>query len=301
MQNRSSTKHGDEDHLSRKRTHALRFTVVTIFPEFFSSFCKTSLIAKSIERGGLIIDFIDPRDFSGNRHRRIDDTPYGGGPGMLLAAPPLIDAMNHVDRDREAIRILLSPQGKPFRQTDAHALTFLPESQDARVGDHASDRKHIVLICGRYEGFDDRIRDHVDREYSIGDVILNGGETAALAVVEATSRLLPGFLGDPHSIDNESFTDATRLTHPQYTRPPKLQDCHPIPDVLLSGDHQRIATWREDQKVLRTQARRPDLFREYVRTLWQTRRDTQQPIEAETYICLLHHPIIDKAGETITT
>ena len=226
-------------------TEPFPFHVLTLFPEFFRSPLQTSMLGRAIEDGALEVDVTDIRDFATDRHRSTDDKPYGGGAGMIMKPEPLVGALEFArERRPDASRILLTPQGEPFRQ---------PVAEELAAGEGA------ILVCGRYEGVDQRVRDGwIDREMSVGDFVLSGGEPAALTVIDAVMRLLPGVLGNERSLDEESFAGDT-LEYPQYTRPREFRG-RSVPDVLLSGDHARIAEWRREQARERTEARRPDLL-----------------------------------------
>jgi tRNA (guanine37-N1)-methyltransferase len=221
------------------------FEVVTLFPEMFEGFLGKSLLGRAIAAGLVTVEWTNPRDFAPGRHRSVDDTPYGGGPGMVLRPEPFAAALDHITATRgPARRILLSPQGALLDQAKVRALATLPR---------------LVLVCGRYEGFDERIGSLLcDEELSIGDYVLAGGELAAAVVIEAVARLLPGVLGCGLSAVDESFTRG-RLEHPQWTKPPEFRG-HAVPPVLLSGDHGEIDRWRRREALLRTLARRPDLL-----------------------------------------
>jgi tRNA (guanine37-N1)-methyltransferase len=224
----------------------MRFFVVTLFPDLFESFVKTGLLGKAIAAGRISIDFQNPREFTEDKHRSVDDTPYGGGSGMVLAPTPLVLSLEALDaRHGPVHRVLLTPQGRPFRQRDATAF---------------ATRERLALVCGRYEGVDERVRSFVHDEISLGDFVLLGGEVAAMAVIEATSRLVPGVLGNAASAADESHSHGL-LEYPQYTRPPEFRGMK-VPDVLLSGNHGEIARWRRSQALLRTFERRPDLISE---------------------------------------
>ncbi len=216
------------------------FRVITIFPELFDGFRDASLIGKAIEKKLISIELINLRDYTGDRHRSVDDAPYGGGSGMVMLPGPIFEMLDDLPPSH---RVLLTPQGRPFDQAIARRL--------ARTSS-------IALFCGRYEGVDERVRDQFDEEISIGDFVINGGEVAAMAVIEAVSRLVPGVLGNVHSIVEESFSDGV-LEYPQYTRPETIRG-QTVPEVLLSGDHGRVDRWRRAQSLLRTRDKRPDLF-----------------------------------------
>jgi tRNA (guanine37-N1)-methyltransferase len=226
----------------------MRYHVVTLFPELIDAAIGVGLLGKAVASGLLEVSSISPRRFATNKHMSVDDTPYGGGSGMVMSVEPISKALDALDAERPADaprphRILLTPQAKPFDQACARRLAELPA---------------LTFICGRYEGFDERVRALVDEEISLGDFVLNGGEVAALAIIEATARLLPGMLGNEQSIVEESHAGGL-LEYPQYTRPRSFRE-QEVPAVLLSGDHARIARWRRQQSLARTRAQRPDLF-----------------------------------------
>ncbi|HEX2464393.1 MAG TPA: tRNA (guanosine(37)-N1)-methyltransferase TrmD [Thermoanaerobaculia bacterium] len=220
--------------------------MITIFPELFEPFRRTSLVGRAVEAGLLSIAVHDLRSWSADPHRSVDDEPYGGGGGMVMTAPPWIAAVGAVSAGAQPWRILLSPQGA--------ALT------DAKVRELAR-RPHLLFLCGRYEGIDERVAQTVvDDEISIGDYVLAGGELAAMVVVEAVSRWIPGVVGLPDSVESDSFGHGL-LDHPHYTRPREVAGLA-VPEVLLSGDHRAIREWRREQAVRRTRERRPDLLRD---------------------------------------
>jgi tRNA (guanine37-N1)-methyltransferase len=222
----------------------MRFHLVTLFPELFDSVLQASMLQKGQERGVLEFVRYNIRDYTTDKHRVTDDTPYGGGPGMVMKPEPLVTAIEATGQGpSRPRRLLLSPQGRPLTQAHAAELAKLTE---------------IALICGRYEGVDERVRDFVDDELSIGDYVLSGGEVAALVVIDAISRLVPGVLGAAESAIEESFRDGL-LEYPQYTRPPEFRG-RTVPAVLLSGDHAAIRRWRHAQALQRTARRRPDLL-----------------------------------------
>jgi len=222
----------------------MRFHILTLFPELFSSVLSATMLQKGQERGALEFLLHNIRDFTTDKHHVTDDTPYGGGDGMVMKPEPLVAALEALDTtDPRAWRILLSPQGQCF--THARAIEL-------------AARTDIALVCGRYEGVDERVRAFVDEELSVGDFVLSGGEVAALVVIDAVSRLVPGVLGGENSAAIESFSDGL-LEFPQYTRPPVFRGVH-VPAVLLSGDHRGIAQWRRREALRRTFERRPDLL-----------------------------------------
>jgi len=224
----------------------MRFDILTLFPGIFRGFLDESIVRLARERAVVEIHFWDIRDYTTDRHRKVDDRPYGGGPGMVMMPQPVFAAVEAADAAAQppARKFLLTPQGRTFDQALARQLAAEPR---------------IMLVCGRYEGFDERI--HIGlgaEELSIGDYVLAGGEVAAMVIVETVTRLLPGALGDPESAQRESFEDGV-LDYPQYTRPPVFRGMA-VPEVLLSGNHARIRAWREEQARRRTLARRPDLL-----------------------------------------
>ena len=227
----------------------MRVDVVTLFPELFQGFLTTSFVGRAIESATLSLRFRSPRDFGLGKHRSVDDTPYGGGSGMLMRVDVLVACMESLDADApdglRAHRILLTPQGAPLGQ--------------AKVVD-LSARPAIMLVCGRYEGFDERVRGHVDEQISLGDVVMTGGEVAAMAIVDATVRLLPGVLGNADSTREESHSpdNAGLLEYPQYTRPAEFRGAS-VPPVLTSGNHAQIEAWRRAESESRTAAQRPDV------------------------------------------
>jgi len=243
------------------------FHVLTLFPEMIIEATSHSILGRAIRSGAISVTPVNIRDFAVNKHGQVDDAPYGGGAGMVMMAPPVYDAYCHVAGQVEQTRlpgdiaetvlscgktrtlcpvIYLSPQGKVLTQAKAQEL---------------STHKEIILLCGHYEGLDERvIEEIVTEEISIGDYILTGGEPAALVLMDAVSRLVPGVLGKPESFQDESFSGETPLLeYPQYTRPPEFMG-RKVPDVLLSGHHGKIEEWRREQSVARTAAKRPDLL-----------------------------------------
>ena len=226
-------------------TDAMLLQVVTIFPEMVTTIAEYGVVGRAVERELVSLDCQNPRDFTVDAHRTVDDRPYGGGPGMVLKYEPAAAAIAAAKETLPAGApvVYLSPQGALFDQAAAQRIAGLPG---------------IVLLAGRYEGIDERlIESHVDEELSLGDFVLSGGEIAAMAVIDAVVRLLPGVLGDEESASQDSFMDGL-LDHPHYTRPEET-DGRRVPEVLLSGDHARIAKWRYQQALGRTFQRRPDL------------------------------------------
>jgi tRNA (guanine37-N1)-methyltransferase len=224
----------------------MRITVVTLFPEAFESALAASLLGKARAAGLLTVDFVNPRDFTSDRHRSVDDAPYGGGPGMVMKPEPFFAAVQHIRRTRgePAAVVLTTPDGPRMTHRDVERLSALP---------------HVVLLCGRYEGVDDRVRRHVaTEELSIGDYVLSGGELPALVIADAVARLIPGVVGDEASVTRDSFARGI-LDFPQYTRPAVFEG-HDVPPVLLSGHHAEIEKWRRREALARTLERRPDLL-----------------------------------------
>jgi tRNA (guanine37-N1)-methyltransferase len=233
----------------------VKFDIVTIFPAMFERPLADGVLGRAVERGTLDVKVHDLRDFTSDRHRVVDDVPYGGGPGMVLKPDPIFRALDAIEAARgcPAAVILTSPQGSRFTQAAAARLSALP---------------HIVLLCGRYEGVDERVRTRVTEELSIGDYVLSGGELPALVIVDAVARHVPGVVGDQQSVVEDSFTRGL-LDFPQYTRPAVIRAAETagvepvelaVPDVLLSGNHAQIRRWRKRQAVRRTLERRPDLL-----------------------------------------
>ncbi|NPA27349.1 MAG: tRNA (guanosine(37)-N1)-methyltransferase TrmD [Chloroflexi bacterium] len=223
----------------------MRIDVFTLFPEVFEPYLNLSILARARERGLLDVHLYNIRDWTTDKHRTVDDEPYGGGGGMVMKPEPIFAAVEDVlGRPPRAPVILMTPQGRPFTQEVAWQLSRLPR---------------IALIAGRYEGLDERVREHlVTDELSIGDYVLTGGELPALVVIDAVTRLLPGVLGDPDAPLKDSFSQGL-LEHPHYTRPAVFRGWS-VPEVLRSGDHARIARWRREQSLRRTWERRPDLL-----------------------------------------
>jgi tRNA (guanine37-N1)-methyltransferase len=221
------------------------FDILTIFPEIFRSPLSESLMKKALDKGILQVRIWNLRDFTEDKHRTTDDYPYGGGAGMVMKAEPIFRAVEEIKtNDPKARTLLLTPQGERFHQGLARGL---------------SEQKHWILICGRYEGLDERVRlGVVDREISIGDYVLNGGEIPALVFLEVISRYVPGFLGSEQSVEEETFSDGL-LEYPHYTRPPVIRGME-VPEVLLSGNHAEIKRWRRRESLKRTYLRRPDLL-----------------------------------------
>ena len=223
----------------------MQFDIFTLLPEVFPSYLETSILKRAAERGLIEVRVHNIRDYTHDKHHTTDDTPYGGGGGMVMKPAPVFEAIESVLTPQPACPvIMLTPQGRVF---------------DQHVADELSRHERIALICGRYEGIDERIREHlVTDEISIGDFVLTGGELPALLVVDAVARLLPGVLGDPTGAEDDSHASGL-LEYPHYTRPPEFRGWE-VPEVLLSGDHAKIEKWRREQSLLRTLTKRPDLL-----------------------------------------
>ncbi len=219
----------------------MRINVVTIFPEFFGSPLEISLVGKALDDGTVEVVLHDLRDHGKGVHRQIDDAPFGGGAGMVMMVEPLAAALEPLG---ESHRVLLTPAGRPLTQETLDRWATLDE---------------LTLVCGRYEGVDERVAGHlVDEEASLGDYVLLGGEIGAMAIIEGVTRLLPGVVGNPDSLESESFRNGL-LEEPQYTRPADFRGWQ-VPEVLLSGDHGKVEEWRQQQRLKRTRQRRPDLL-----------------------------------------
>ena len=220
--------------------------VVSLFPEMFKAVTDYGISRRAVENGLLTLEVWNPREFTEDKHRTVDDKPYGGGPGMLMKVQPLKDAINAAKSKAQAQCpvIYLSPQGKPLEQADLASLAMLPE---------------VILVAGRYEGIDERlIESAIDMEVSIGDFVASGGELPAMLLIDGVTRLLPGAVGDADSVEQDSFSKGL-LDYPQYTRP-ETEDGLTVPEVLMSGDHGQIARWRKMQSLGRTYEKRPDLI-----------------------------------------
>ena len=229
----------------------LRIDILTLFPEMFAPVLGTSIPKRAAEKGLVNYHLTNIRDFATDAHQSVDDKPFGGGPGMVMMCQTIFDAVESVEKQdsREATKVLLTPQGKLF---------------DQKMAEDLAKRDRVMLIAGHYEGFDERIRDGIKpMEVSIGDYVLSGGELPAMIVIDAIVRLLPGALGAEDGAADESFADGL-LEYPQYTRPREFRGMN-VPDVLLSGNHAAIAKWRLEQRKVRTENRRPDLWQAYLK------------------------------------
>lgn len=264
----------------------MRFTVLTLFPEFFAGPLTCAQIARAREAGLIDFDLVNPRDFSTGRHQHVDDRPYGGGPGMVMSPEPLAAALRSVAQPGR--RLVMAPSGRPLTQAFARELALEPA---------------LTLVCGRYEGIDERLLEAEGLEsVCVGEAVLNGGEAAALCLIEAVARLVPGFMGKEESGDAESFSDGL-LEHPHYTRPEVYLERR-VPEVLRGGSHAAIDRWRREASLKRTLERRPELLREapldgvdlnFLRGLARP-----AALGRSLFLCLVHHPVLDKAGKTAT-
>lgn len=225
----------------------MKIDILSLFPEFFSALSNWSIIGRAEEENKVQINNVDIRDFSKNKHKKVDDYPFGGGPGMVMTPEPILGAINSV-KDTNSRVIYLSPQGKQFNQEIANEL---------------SKESHLILLCGHYEGIDNRIIDnYIDEEISVGDFVLTGGEIPAMIIVDAVVRLLPGVLSGEQSFTEESHYNGL-LEHPQYTRPREFHG-YSVPDVLLSGNHKNIKAWKREESLKSTFVKRPDLLEKVI-------------------------------------
>jgi tRNA (guanine37-N1)-methyltransferase len=228
----------------RMKNPVLRFDVLSLFPKTIEGFTEESILGKAIDRGLLEINSLDLRRWAKGKHREADDRPFGGGAGMVLKPEPLFDAIEEIS-DESTTVVYMAPDGEPLSTPLAREL---------------SESQHLLLISGHYEGIDQRVRDEVvDREISIGDYVLTNGALPATVLIDAVGRQVPGVLGDEESLTDESFEN-NLLAHPQYTRPAEYRGMK-VPEVLLSGNHQEISKWRQEKRMERTAALRPDLFK----------------------------------------
>lgn len=266
----------------------MRFNLVTLFPEFFESPLSCGLMAKGADSGVVDFNFVNPRDFTQDRHRTVDDRPYGGGPGMVMMCDPVAKALDSIEQPG---RILyMSPRGRKMDQQMARELS-LEES--------------VTIICGRYEGIDQRLLDiYPIEEVSVGDFVLNGGESAAVCVVESIARLVPEFMGHEDSGDEESFSSGL-LEYPHYTRPVEFRG-HEVPKILMSGDHGRIAQWRHEQSLSITLQKRPDMLsgarlsRDDIHFLRKIKRKgVGKTLGKNLFLSILHAPVLNKFGQTV--
>ena len=227
----------------------MRFDVLTLFPELINSNLDYSIMKRATDEGVFEVNAVNPRDFTLDKHKKVDDTPYGGGAGMVLMPQPYIDAYNSVEKLENSITLMMTPQGEPF--TD-------------QISNELANYNQIIILCGHYEGFDERIRTIIKpREISIGDFVLTGGELPALCVIDSVSRKIEGTLGKIESAHDDSFSDGL-LEYPQYTKPREYMGLK-VPDVLLNGNHKLINEFRMEQKIQRTKTKRPDLYEKWLK------------------------------------
>ena len=223
----------------------MKIDILTLFPDMFDIF-NHSIIGRAKEKGILEITATNIRDYTLDKHKKVDDYPYGGGAGMVMAPQPIIDTITHVKKNNKGKVIFLGPRGKKFNHQCAKKL---------------AKEQELIFICGHYEGIDERAYEYIDEEYSIGDFILTGGEMAAIPIIDSICRLIPGVLNKNESFEEESFSNGL-LEYPQYTRPPVYND-KAVPEILLSGNHEKIRLWRKKQSLMITKQKRPDLFEKY--------------------------------------
>ncbi len=262
----------------------MNFNIVTIFPEFFDSPLSVGLLGKALESGLVKVNCVTPRTFTTDRHKTVDDKPYGGGPGLVMMVKPLTETLRSLEKPGRMI--MLSPKGRPL---------------DHDLAGELAGQENITLICGRYEGIDERLMELFPIEQvSLGDFVINGGETGALCVIEAVSRLLPEFMHKEESLEEESFS-AGLLEYPQYTRPDEFEG-RAVPEILTSGDHGRIAGWRHEQSLRATLERRPELLpgagltykdMDFLKSLRRT------GLGRNLYIILVHYPVLNKFGKKV--
>lgn len=225
----------------------MRFDVLTLFPELIESHLNFSIMKRATDDGIIEVNAINPRDYTLDKHKKVDDTPYGGGAGMVLAPQPYVDCYEGVNKIKNSITIMMTPQGEPFTH---------------EVSKELAQYEQVIILCGHYEGFDERIREIIKpREISIGDFVLTGGELPALCIIDSVSRNIEGTLGKIESAHDDSFSDGL-LEYPQYTKPREYRGLQ-VPEVLLSGNHKLIEEFRFEQKIARTKAKRPDLYRKW--------------------------------------
>ena len=229
----------------------MRFDVITLFPDMILDYCSQSIIGRAIESRIIYINTVNPRDYTEDKHKKVDDTPYGGGAGMVLMAQPYVDAYESVQKFEKTKTIMLSPQGQPLNDKKVNEL---------------AQYEQLILLCGHYEGFDERIRDIIQpEEISIGDFVLTGGELPALCLIDSVSRKVDGTLGKIESAEDDSFSNGL-LEYPHYTRPREYRGFK-VPEVLLNGNHAEIEKYRYEQQIERTKNRRPDLYKTFLQKL----------------------------------
>lgn len=227
----------------------MRFDVMTLFPEMIEAYCGFSILKRAVEAGVISVNTVNPRDYTLNKHKKVDDTPYGGGAGMVLMPQPYVDAYESIERGENSVTVMLSPQGEQL--TDG-------------VVNELANYSQIVLMCGHYEGFDERIREIIKpKEISLGDFVLTGGELPALCLMDAVSRKVEGTLGKIESADEDSFSNGL-IEYPHYTKPREFRGLE-VPEVLLNGNHKDIAEFRLQKSLERTKAKRPGLYEKYMK------------------------------------
>ena len=225
------------------------FDVLTLFPEMVENYFNFSILKRAVDAGVISVNTVNPRDYTLNKHKKVDDTPYGGGAGMVLMPQPYVDAYNSVEKLENSITLMMTPQGEPF--TD-------------KISNELANYEQIIILCGHYEGYDERIREIIKpREISIGDFVLTGGELPALCVIDSVSRKIDGTLGKIESAHDDSFSDGL-LEYPQYTKPREYMG-YKVPEVLLNGNHKLIEEFRQQQKIERTKTKRPDLYEKWLK------------------------------------
>ena len=226
----------------------MRFDVLTLFPELIQSHLDFSIMKRATDEGVISVNAINPRDFTLYKHKKVDDTPYGGGAGMVLMPQPYVDAYNNVEKLENSITLMMTPQGEPFND---------------KISNELAKYEQVIILCGHYEGYDERIREIIKpREISIGDFVLTGGELPALCVIDSVSRKIDGTLGKIESAHDDSFSDGL-LEYPQYTKPREYLG-YKVPEVLLNGNHKLIEEFRMQQKIERTKNKRPDLYEKWI-------------------------------------
>ena len=226
----------------------MRFDVLTLFPELIQSHLDFSIMKRATDEGVISVNTINPRDFTLDKHKKVDDTPYGGGAGMVLMPQPYVDAYNSVEKFENSVTLMMTPQGEPFND---------------KISNELAKYEQVIILCGHYEGYDERIREIIKpREISIGDFVLTGGELPALCVIDSVSRKIDGTLGKIESAHDDSFSDGL-LEYPQYTKPREYLG-YKVPEVLLNGNHKLIEEFRMQQKIERTKNKRPDLYQKWL-------------------------------------
>ena len=227
----------------------MRFDVLTLFPEMIENACSHSILKRAIEAGVICVNTVNPRDFTLDKHNKVDDTPYGGGAGMVLMAQPYVDAYESVEKFENSVTLMMTPQGEPFNN---------------EMGRELANYNQIIILCGHYEGYDERIREIIKpKEVSIGDFVLTGGELPALCIIDSVSRKLDGALGKIESMEEDSFENGL-LEYPHYTKPREYRG-FAVPEVLLNGNHALIEQFRKEQQIERTKLRRPDLYKKWLK------------------------------------